>query len=680
MFLLFAVTNEPSSSSKQIDTNTALEPVDENTGFASANECETIEMSLPITAIVGTVAAEPVDGPALRETRIEHDDLLPDITYLWPNDPAQFAKVTISSGILKHAAGLGPCQPTAAELPDGIFPKTKLRSFSEEYFQMKMPPPDCTRRRREWLSYSPFEDRVYCIVCMLHGMPDAKQDVLVTRGFNDWKHLNRKILIHEMTPEHVHSELNRGMYLAHQRIDIEIVTGHNSIISENREVVKTLLQITLFLARHCLPFRGHDEKANNVLNRGLFLGLVHLMSKHHPILSSYLARLEENTRNRVTFMSNKSQNTMLNVLATIVQEKILQEIRAAGVFSVIIDTTTDVSTLDQFAFVIRCYTGLGMFELFSKICNEHALQWKTKLIAQSYDGAANMQGEYSGLRTYIQKENSSAIYVWCFAHVLNLVVVDTCDSCAESKDFFGTVQSVVDFMSARKRKEIYVQCQKRLNHGSGKRVRRLKYLSTTRWTSHFRAIDAIEDTFDALKSALAELKTDSDRKTSKMAGIFLQCITQFKFILTLFVMKRIFEITTPLSVYLQSKQLDFLRALQLVDGAKNQLTALSSRNPSDEQFSKIIQMAEGFAAKHELDETRLPDTRVARKKIMPGETARDENPEAAIDRFRKSFYEITATAEQSISRRFEQSRNVLKDLSILSEERITAFNRGIALL
>lgn len=56
-------------------------------------------------------------------------------------------------------------------------------------------------------------------------------------------------------------------------------------------------------------------------------------------------------------------------------------------------------------------TGLGMFEVFCKITNKYSIEWKTQLIAQAYNGAVSMQGQYSGLKTRIQNENPCAIYL-----------------------------------------------------------------------------------------------------------------------------------------------------------------------------------------------------------------------------------------------------------------------------
>jgi hypothetical protein len=42
---------------------------------------------------------------------------------------------------------------------------------------------------------------------------------------------------------------------------------------------------------------------------------------------------------------------------------------------------------------------------------------------QGYDGASNMRGKFNGLQSLILRENSSAYYVHCFAHQLQLVLV-----------------------------------------------------------------------------------------------------------------------------------------------------------------------------------------------------------------------------------------------------------------
>lgn len=89
-------------------------------------------------------------------------------------------------------------------------------------------------------------------------------------------------------------------------------------------------------------------------------------------------------------------------------------------------------------------TGLGMFDVYCEITNKYNIEFKKQLIAETYDGAASMQGQYSGLKTKIQNENPRAIYIWCCARLFNLVVFDTCHCCIVSKHFFEDVGNFVE--------------------------------------------------------------------------------------------------------------------------------------------------------------------------------------------------------------------------------------------
>uniref|UniRef100_A0A1X7TFT3 DUF4371 domain-containing protein n=1 Tax=Amphimedon queenslandica TaxID=400682 RepID=A0A1X7TFT3_AMPQE len=44
-----------------------------------------------------------------------------------------------------------------------------------------------------------------------------------------------------------------------------------------------------------------------------------------------------------------------------------------------------------------------------------------KLASQGYDGASVMSGQYNGVQAKIKEFAPQAIYIHCYAHVLNLV-------------------------------------------------------------------------------------------------------------------------------------------------------------------------------------------------------------------------------------------------------------------
>jgi len=139
----------------------------------------------------------------------------------------------------------------------------------------------------------------------------------------------------------------------------------------------------------------------------------------------------------------------------------------------------------------------------------------------------------------------------------------------------------------------------------------LKYLSSTRWTSHERAIaDVIYEKYTAIVESLEELTLSNDRTTSSQAISQLKNVTSFKFILMMIFMKNIFKITTPVSVYMQSPKLDVIEAMNLVDSAQKQLEEL--RN--DHKYNELTDEVKQFVIHEKLEEQDFQVLRNRRKK------------------------------------------------------------------
>jgi len=611
----------------------------------------------------------------------------------YPNDPALVNDFQITSEYLAHMTSIGPCQPLASDIPGKMFPKRKqnniARSFNENYYYKVLP--DKSTVKRIWVSYSPLVDRVFCIVCKLFGTTKGKTNSLSREGTNDWQHISTRLNEHESSIDHLNSIIRHSMYIKNNRVDInDIRLTSNSKVAENREIVKVIIETILYLARQNIPFRGHDESVTS-LNRGNFLQLIKLLANHHPILSHHMTKIENSTKkNRLTFLSNINQNALIHILGEIVRKNILNSVAKAGKFSVIIDTTTDVACLEQFSMILRFIdesgqikerlvalevvndsSGHGMFNLFCNICSKYGLNWKSDLIAQSYDGAAAMQGQYSGVRTLVQQHNPRAIYVWCFSHVLNLVVVDTCDSCRETRNFFGTIQSLKEFMRARKRTALFLEHQNKFY--PDKRPLRMKTFSTTRWTSHHRSLFVIFEKFKAIVATLEDLSESIDRLCISTASNLLKNVTSFSFVTVMFLMNKIFDITTPLSTYLQTPSNDYIQALTMVDIAEQRLSKMRTQ----ESVDTILQESKEFSVENELHEVEFPEIRQRKRKRMDDENTSDEITNSAVDYFRTNVYFLCIDQiKASLTIRFKDAREILKDLAFLSYERLLKVSNG----
>lgn len=238
---------------------------------------------------------------------------------------------------------LGPCQPKAIEMTNNTFLKTNGRSFHEEYYFKKLP--DGKMIKRQWLSYSPLNNKIYCFTCMLFGVIKAKKNKLVLEGTQDWKHITSRIMAHESSKEHLESEISKSQYSNNNCLVTKLRMITNSQVAENREIVRVIFEAIQFLGKQNISLRGHDESFSSK-NRGNFLSLIKILSKYHAPLAIHLNKIENATnKNRITFLSGQTQNSMLQIMSESIREIILKNVKESRMFAVIIDTTTDISKM-----------------------------------------------------------------------------------------------------------------------------------------------------------------------------------------------------------------------------------------------------------------------------------------------------------------------------------------------
>lgn len=201
----------------------------------------------------------------------------------------------------------------------------------------------------------------------------------------------------------------------------------------------------------------------------------------------------------------------------------------------------------------------------------------------------------------------------------------------------------------------------------------MKNFSTTRWTSHHRVIEVVFEKYKAILNTLEDLSNISDRSTGSLATTLLKNITSFSFVSIMFLTNIIFDITTPLSKYLQSPAIDFMQALVMVDYVRQKLTELRTTEGAHE----VLQNAKQFAIDHELEETQLPEIRLRKRKRMFDEISEDEIISNPVDNFKsKVYFLVIDKIIMSITTRFEKSKDILKDLTFLTHDRLMSINQG----
>jgi len=145
---------------------------------------------------------------------------------------------------------------------------------------------------------------------------------------------------------------------------------------------------------------------------------------------------------------------------------IIQKVKASRYFSISVDSTPDISHIDQLSFCVRYINNKGepveRFLCFSDKIGHKADDMANAVFSvlkkydlnidyfrgQTYDNASNMSGIYVGLQAKIKNVNTLAKCVPCSAHSLNLMENNAVDYCTQAFLFFNLLQNIYTFFTA----------------------------------------------------------------------------------------------------------------------------------------------------------------------------------------------------------------------------------------
>ena len=86
-----------------------------------------------------------------------------------------------------------------------------------------------------------------------------------------------------------------------------------------------------------------------------------------------------------------------------------------------------------------------LFELVQSILTKYTIDI-SKMVAQCYDGGANMCGGYKGVLARFKEICRRAFYLHCNDHILNFVVIDAAKSTTTSRNTFGIIAQLHNFI------------------------------------------------------------------------------------------------------------------------------------------------------------------------------------------------------------------------------------------
>ncbi|KAL4712073.1 hypothetical protein ACJJTC_005309 [Scirpophaga incertulas] len=324
--------------------------------------------------------------------------------------------------------------------PQGPFPKASdnNRPFSAYYYSYFNQAG--IKIIRPWLCYSNVLNKPYCHFCWLLADRQNKSysySSAWVNGVSVRSNFTQTILDHEKSQQHISASLSYNNWLQGNTID-------------------TLLKSEID--------RGHDSDSGN------FMAISRLLSNYDATLKELLLK----PKGEINYLSPTIQNEIISLLGTNVRNSIISEIKKAPFLTIILDTTQDLSKIDQLSVVFRyisvtenddnvpkeikiCESFLGFIAVTDcsaaglktvilNLTKEYGIDL-TKCRGQGYDGANVMSGVYGGLQTLIKEHAPNADYVHCAAHALNLVLNDAARHVREVSTFFDNLEIIYTFFA-----------------------------------------------------------------------------------------------------------------------------------------------------------------------------------------------------------------------------------------
>lgn len=165
-------------------------------------------------------------------------------------------------------------------------------------------------------------------------------------------------------------------------------------------------------------------------------------------------------------ISPRIQNEIIVLVGDVIIGKIIERVDRWNFFSILVDESTNISTIEQMAVCIRYVDTpsfiirenfVGFVKMYSTtgLAIKNAVLSKLKDIGLSiynlrghgYDGGSNMSCKNNGAQALILNDPSLALYTHCFSPYLNLCLSKACNM-SFIENMVGIVSVVATFFFA----------------------------------------------------------------------------------------------------------------------------------------------------------------------------------------------------------------------------------------
>lgn len=140
-------------------------------------------------------------------------------------------------------------------------------------------------------------------------------------------------------------------------IDKELVKHLVTQTAYWTEVLRRVVVVIKLLAERSLAFRGSEEVFGSPRN-GNYMGVLEAIAQFDPFLEEHIKRYGNKGKGHPAYLSKTICDEFIELMAKAVKDRLVDEVKRAKYFSLIVDSTPDLTHVDQLSIVIRyCLNG-----------------------------------------------------------------------------------------------------------------------------------------------------------------------------------------------------------------------------------------------------------------------------------------------------------------------------------
>ncbi|XP_050316183.1 zinc finger MYM-type protein 1-like [Anthonomus grandis grandis] len=329
-----------------------------------------------------------------------------------------------------------------------------------------------------WLCYSAKEQGAFCKFCafigITRGVGGQTLGALVNVKMDNWKKAKEIFVAHESARYHkdcicAYENLEKIQKGVQEEVIDLLDEKRKEQAKQNRNKTRPIIEAIILCGRQEMSLRGHRD--------------------------SGALEIDDSSKNEGNFREilkyRAKGDTQLR--------ETLEIINKAEAFAILVDETTDISTVEQVSICVRYVSdNNNINEDFLQFIPADSLTGEnlsntilnslesfgmdiSYLVGQGYDGAE----KFNEVQKFIRQRYPKAIYIHCAAHSLNLAISKACEV-QQIRNCLGVIEKLYTFFNTPKRKNVLLSKIEESNEHSS--AKSLKRLCASRWISKYEAV------------------------------------------------------------------------------------------------------------------------------------------------------------------------------------------------